>query len=295
LASSEVKRRFRLTPYLFILPAALIYGVFLLYPLIQTAISSFWKWDGLTPNYAWVGIDNYVRLFSDSTVWQAALDNLKWVLLALLPIVLGLALAIALHQGKPRGRNVFRSIYFLPYVLPTVVIAFAWGWIYQPNYGSINAALRGIGLENLAQNWLGDPNIALIAVAIAADWAGFGFCMTLFLSGLNAVDPSLYDAAKVDGTNAWQRFRYVTVPAIANTTNTVVLVVFINTIRVFDIVFLMTAGGPAGSTEVLGTKIYRETFQNLDIGYGSAIAMVMVVVVLIFTVIFLRIRERTAE
>ncbi len=290
-----MKRRFRPTPYLFILPAAAIYGVFLLYPLIQTGITSFWKWDGLTPDYVWVGIDNYVRLATDAAVWQAALDNLKWVLLAILPIVLGLALAVALHQGRPRGRNFFRSVYFVPYVLPTVVIAFAWGWIYQPNYGSVNSLFRAIGLGQLAQNWLGDPNLALIAVAIAADWAGFGFCMTLFLSGLNAVDPSLYDAAKVDGTSGWQRFRYVTVPAIANTTNTVVLVVFINTVRVFDIVFLMTAGGPAGSTEVLGTKIYRETFQNLDIGYGSAIAVFMVIVVLVCTVIFLRIRERTAE
>jgi raffinose/stachyose/melibiose transport system permease protein len=284
----------RLTPYLFILPAAAIYGVFLLLPLGQTAVMSFWKWDGLSPNYKWVGLDNYVRMLGDESVWSAALNNAKWVALAVFPILIGLALAVALQQARPRGRTAYRAIYFLPYVLPTVVIALAWGWIYHPTFGTLNSALRAIGLDGLTQNWLGDPNIALVALATAANWAGYGFCMTLFLAGLNAVDPALYDAAKVDGATGWQRFRYVTLPSIANTTNIVVLIVFINTVRVFDIVFVLTAGGPAGSTEVLGTKIYRETYQNLDIGYGSAIAMFMVFVILVMTVAYLRTRERRA-
>lgn len=284
----------RLTPYLFILPAAAIYGVFLLLPLGQTAVMSFWKWDGLSPNYKWVGLDNYVRMLGDESVWSAALNNAKWVALAVFPILIGLALAVALQQARPRGRTAYRAIYFLPYVLPTVVIALAWGWIYHPTFGTLNSALRAIGLDALTQNWLGDPNIALVALATAANWAGYGFCMTLFLAGLNAVDPALYDAAKVDGATGWQRFRYVTLPSIANTTNIVVLIVFINTVRVFDIVFVLTAGGPAGSTEVLGTKIYRETYQNLDIGYGSAIAMFMVFVILVMTVAYLRTRERRA-
>ena len=289
-----MRRRGRLTPYLFILPAAVIYGTFLFYPLLQTAVMSFWKWNGLTTDYQWVGFANYFRLFTDQTVWQAALDNLKWVLLAVLPIVLGLALALALHQARPRGRGVYRVLYFLTYVLPIVVVSYVWGWIYQPSYGSLNAFLTGVGLGGLAHNWLGDPATALIALAVAADWVGFGFCMMLFLSGLNAIDPSLYDAARVDGASAWGRFRYVTLPGLANTTNTVVLIVFINTVRVFDIVYLMTAGGPAGSTEVLGTKLYRETFQNLNLGYGSAIAVFIIVVVLVCTIVYLRLRERTA-
>lgn len=284
----------RLTPYLFILPAAAIYGVFLLLPLGQTAVMSFWRWDGLTPDYQWVGLDNYVRMLGDESVWSAALNNAKWVVLAVFPILIGLALAVALQQARPTGRTAYRAIYFLPYVLPTVVIALAWGWIYHPTFGTLNSTLRVLGLGDLTQNWLGDPNIALLALATAANWAGYGFCMTLFLAGLNAVDPSLYDAAKVDGASAWQRFRYVTLPSIANTTNIVVLIVFINTVRVFDIVFVLTAGGPAGSTEVLGTKIYRETYQNLDIGYGSAIAMFMVFVILVMTVVYLRTRERRA-
>ncbi|GGD89053.1 carbohydrate ABC transporter permease [Microbacterium murale] len=282
----------RLTPYLFILPAAAIYGVFLIVPLVQTAVMSFWKWDGLSPVYEWIGFDNYVRMFSDGTVWSAAGNNLKWVVLAVFPIVIGLALALILQQARPRGRTAYRAIYFLPYVLPTVVVALAWGWIYHPSFGTLNSGLEAIGLGALAQNWTGDSNLALFALATAANWTGFGFCMTLFLSGLNAVDPALYDAAKVDGTSAWQRFRYVTLPAIANTTNIVVLVVFINTVRVFDIVFVMTGGGPAGATEVLGTKIYRGTFQDLDIGYGSAIAMFMVLLILVTTVVYLRSRER---
>jgi raffinose/stachyose/melibiose transport system permease protein len=282
----------RLTPYLFILPAAAIYGTFLLAPLAQTAVMSFWSWNGLTPDYSWVGLDNYARLVTDAAVWSAALNNLRWVVLAVFPILIGLVLAVLLHQARPAGRGVYRALFFLPYVLATVVVALAWGWIYHPTFGTLNASLRALGLEQLAQNWLGDPQLALIALATAANWTGFGFCMTLFLSGLNAIDPSLYDAAKVDGATTWQRFRHITVPALANTMNAVVLIVFINTVRVFDIVFVLTAGGPAGATEVLGTKIYRETFQNLDIGYGSAIAMFMALIILITSVVYLRTRER---
>lgn len=282
----------RFTPYLFVLPAALIYGVFLLFPLMQTAVMSLWRWDGLSPAYEWVGMENYLRLFTDAAVWSAALNNLAWVALAVFPIVIGLGLAVALHHGRPRGRTVYRALYFLPYVLPTVVIALAWGWIYHPSFGALNAFLDGIGLGALTQNWLGDPSLALFALATAANWAGYGFCMMLFLSGLNTIDPSLYDAARVDGASNAQQFRYVTLPSLANTTNAVVLIVFINTVRVFDIVFVMTAGGPNGATEVLGTSIYRQSFQNLDIGYGSAIAMFMVFVILVSTVVFLRVRER---
>lgn len=282
----------RLTPYLFILPAAAIYGAFLVVPLAQVAVMSLWKWDGLTPNYSWVGLDNYARLLTDGGVWQAAANNARWVGLAVFPIAIGLALAVALHQGAPRGRTVYRALYFVPYVLPTVVIALTWNWIYHPTWGSLNSLFRGVGLESLAQNWVGDPNLALFALATAANWAGYGFCMVLFLSGLNAIDPSLYDAAEMDGAGGWQRFRHVTWPGLANSTNVVVLIVFINTVRVFDIVYIMTAGGPNGATEVLGTKIYRETFQNLDIGYGSAIAMLMVFVILVCTVVYLRLRER---
>lgn len=288
-----MRRKLRLAPYLFVLPAILIYGVFLLLPLLQTVLMSFWQWDGLSPHYLWVGAENYVRLFQDSAVWSAALNNIKWVLLAILPIVLGLFLGVALHQARPRGRNTFRLLFFLPYVLPTVVIAVSWQWIYQPSTGALNTVLRAVGLAGLQQNWLGDPHIALIALAIAADWAGYGFCMVLFLAGLNAIDPSLYDAASVDGANGIQKFFHVTLPGVGNTTTTVVLIVFINTVRVFDIVYVMTGGGPANSTEVLGTQIYRQSFQNLDIGYGAAVAVFMAVVILIFTVVFLRVRERT--
>lgn len=284
----------RLTPYLFVLPAAVIYGLFMLAPLIQSAVMSFWRWDGLSVDYAWIGLDNYVRLFSDGAVWSATGNNLRWVLLAVFPILIGLVLAVLLHQAAPAGRSVYRAVFFLPYVLATVVVALAWGWIYHPTFGTLNSVLRAVGLGGLAQNWLGDPQLALVALATAANWTGYGFCMTLFLSGLNAIDPSLYDAAKVDGASTWQRFRHVTVPALANTMNVVVLIVFINTVRVFDIVFVLTAGGPAGATEVLGTKIYRETFQNLDIGYGSAIAMFMALIILTTSVVYLRMRERNA-
>ena len=282
----------KLTPYLFILPALAIYGVFVLYPVIQTFMMSLWKWDGQSPDFEWVGLSNYAKVLTSSSVWTALSHNAIWVLMAAFPIIIGLGLAVALQQHKPAGRGIYRTLYFLPYVLPPVVAAFVWNWVYHPNWGALNSMLGSVGLGGLAQNWIGNPDIALFALATTANWSGYGFCMVLFLSGLNAIDPTLYDAAKLDGANKRQEFRNVTLPGIANTTNVVVLIVFINTVRVFDIVWVMTAGGPNGSTEVLGTLIYRETFQNLNVGYGSAIAMFMVFIILFCTVFYLRAQEK---
>lgn len=283
----------KVTPYLFVLPALLIYGTFLLAPVGQTFIMSLWKWDGISAEYDWVGFSNYASVISSERVWSAISHNAIWVVLAAFPIIIGLALAILLHQFVPRGRSIYRALFFLPYVLPQVVLALIWNWIYNPSWGALNGFFSNVGLASWTQNWIGDPNIALLMLATAANWAGYGYCMVLFLSGLNAIDPSLYEAASLDGAGGWQKFRNVTWPALINTRNVVILIVFINTVRVFDIVWVMTAGGPNGSTEVMGTLIYRKTFQDLNMGEGSALAIVMVAIILICTLLFLRFQEKS--
>jgi ABC-type sugar transport system permease subunit len=279
-----------LVPLAFLAPALAIYGVFTLAPLIQVVILSFQSWDGLAPMRPWVGFDNYAEVLSDDAFWSALGHNLFWLLTAAIPIVIGLGLAVLLHEATPRGRGIYRLIYFLPYTIPVVVVAVVFKWIYNPVWGPLDAIVQG--LTGLSVGWLGDATLALPAIAIAGAWVGYGFCMVLFLAGLAHIDPDLYDAAKTDGASALQRFRHVTWPGLANVTTVVVLVVFMATIRVFDIVYIMTRGGPAEATEVLGTLIYRETFQYANVGPGSAFAVLTLAVILVPSIVYLRLRER---
>lgn len=290
----ERLRRIKITkivPYLFLLPGFLLYAIFQLVPLVRLFILSFENWNGVSPaKFVW--LDNYKTLFSSNAFWNALAHNAWWVVLAEIPIILGLGLAILLHQSRPAGRNIYRTLFFLPYTMSVIVVGIAWKWIYHPDMGPLGPFFRSIGLDFLAQGWLGDSNTALTALAIAGAWVGYGFCMVLFLAGLASVDPMLYDAARVDGANRWQQFRYVTIPGIANTLNVVVLIIFINTVRVFDFVYVTTNGGPIDSTQVLGTLIYDETFVNLRVGYGSSIAVVTLIIIVGASLLYMYLRER---
>jgi ABC-type sugar transport system permease subunit len=207
-------------------------------------------------------------------------------------IGLGLVLAVVLQQTRPRGGRVYRVIFFLPYTLTPVLVGIVWKWMYHPVWGPLNELLRQIGLESLARGWLGDVDTALLALTVAANWVGHGFIMMLFLAGLASIDPVLYDAASVDGAAAWGKFRHVTLPGLANTFNVVVLIVFIATVRVFDIVYVTTKGGPLDATEVLGTYIHWRTFESLDVGYGAALSMATAGIILVASVAYLWQRER---
>ncbi len=286
----SVKSRF--TPYLFILPALAIYGSFVIFPIIRLIYLSFQEWDGIDKNPKWIGLDNYKAIFVSDEFWEALGHNLWWVLLASIPIILGIALAVLLHYGKPRGRNVYRMLVFLPYTLSVVVSSVMWKWIYHGKTGALNELLRLIGLGQFAHGWLGDPNTALTALALAGAWTGYGFCMVLFLAGLANIDTTLYDAARVDGANAWQQFIHVTIPGLANTMNVVIVIVFIATMRVFDFVKVTTEGGPLTSTEVLATLIYRQTFQYFNVGYGAALSVVTMIIILVASLLYLYLRER---
>jgi len=281
-----------LTFFLFLLPAFGIYGTFTLFPLVRLFILSFQDWDGISRYPKWIWLENYKSVFQSQDFWLALRHNLWWVLLALIPVVLGLALAIVLHQSKPRGRNIYRTIIFLPYTLAIVVVALMFQWMYQSKTGQLNTLLRLIGLESLTHNWLGDPNTALTSLAMAGAWGGYGFCMVLFLAGLSNIDPLLYDAAQVDGAGPWQKFLHITLPGLANTLNIVILIVFIYTMRVFDFVFITTQGGPIDSTQVLATIIYRETFKYYNVGYGSALSVITLLITLLASLIYITLRER---
>jgi ABC-type sugar transport system permease subunit len=281
---------FKALPYL--LPAFVLYSLFFLKPLIQLVWLSFHKWNGMGP-MQFVGIENYVRLLTnDPYFWQSLEHNLVWVFAAMIiPLTLGLLVAIFLSRSKfLYGRSIFRTLYFLPQVLSSVVVAITWRWIYSPNGGALDTILDAVGLSSLKYGWLGDPITALIALFIVWSWVHYGFCMVIFIAALQDIDEEYFDAAKVDGANWWHQFRSVLLPLIQGPMTTVMLITIIAAIQVFDFVYIITRGGPMNSTRVIATYMYDMAFTNGQIGYGSAIASAMGLIILVVSIILLRAR-----
>jgi ABC-type sugar transport system permease subunit len=277
-------------PYL--APALILYSVFFLRPLVQLVWLSFHKWNGIGPKN-FVGLGNYVGLLTDDPFfWNSLQHNLYWVLAATaIPLTIGLMLAIFLSRSKHlRGKAIFRTLYFIPQVLSSVLVAITWRWIYSPNDGALNQVLELLGLSFLKYGWLGDPNTALPALFIVWSWVHYGFCMVIFIAALQGIDEEYFDAAKVDGANWWQQFRYILVPFIRGPMTTVILITVIAAVQVFDYVYIITRGGPMSSTQVIASYMYQNAFGNARVGYGSAIATVMGIIILAFSIIFLRYR-----
>jgi raffinose/stachyose/melibiose transport system permease protein len=277
------------TSYLFLLPALTIYLIFLVYPIFNSLWVSLHEWDGLSPDWRFIGLENYRRLFLEDTVaWLALRNNVIWVAFKLLvPTVLGLLLAVALNRAIV-GRTVLRAIFYAPGVLPLVAVGIIWAWIYNPNFGFLNEILKLIGLGSLARGWLSDYSTAFAAVMITSVWYGTGFPMVLYLAGLQGIPTEQYEAAKIDGANTLQTFRYITLPGLRETHVIVVTLAVINSFRTFDIVYSMTNGGPGRETQVLALWMYQNTFQYSHAGYGSALAWAIALISLVVTIPYVR-------
>jgi len=287
-------RRRHLVAYAFLAPAILLYANFVLRPTGEVFGLSLFEWDGIAAQRTWVGLDNFTRLLADPIFWEALQHTIVWVVLLVgFNVTLGLVTASALAAIK-RGRLVFQVAVFLPVVQAAIVVALIWRWIYNPE-GLLNVGLTRIGLGAVAQPWLGDPNLALPALAVAAAWGGFGLAVVIFLAGLQSVDEVLYDAARIDGANAIQLFRHVTIPALRNVITVVILLEMIGAFQVFDIIWGTTQGGPLRSTEVLATYMFKRGILEGSYGYGSAIAVVFMLIVLSVAIVSIVIRERGDE
>jgi len=273
--------------YAFILPALLLYTYFFIYPFIVSIYYSLTNWDGAQPIKEFIGLSNYRSLLSDSLLWEALYHNLIWVVLGTAaPIAIGLLLGVLLWSGA-RGTTLFRTIYFLPFILSQVVVAIIWNWIYHPLWGPLNISLRAVGLDSMERGWLGDPSWALLAVIIVAVWS-----FVVIIAGLQDVSKELVEAATLDGANPWQRFIHVIIPQLRHVLTMITAFTLIGGFNVFDIIFVMTQGGPGTATQVIGTYTYRKAFEQGDIGYGSALSMVMTIITLIASYLFIRLRER---
>ena len=269
------------SPWLFALPALAVYVVFLVYPSISSLFFSLTDWDGLSPTYNIVGLQNYVDMTKDPVIATALKNNVIWTVVTLIvPLVVGLALAILLN-GKVRGKPFLRLIFYTPAVLPLVAIASIWGWLYNPQYGAINEFLRVIGLGQLAQPWLGQDSTALAAVMVPAIWVRVGFPMLLYLAALQGISTEMYEAARVDGATRSQQFWYITMPSLRPANYIVIALSLIDSFKVFDLIYATTYGGPGTATQVMGTWMYANVFQYYQAGYGTAIAVVVTVIAIV--------------
>jgi raffinose/stachyose/melibiose transport system permease protein len=285
----RVRRRFRLTPYLFLAPALIWYLIFLVYPMYQSLVISFMDWDGLSANIEYVGFENYQRLlFEDDTARLAIRNNVLWTLGTLLiPTVIGLLLAVALDR-KLKGRTVLRAIFYGPAILPLVAVGMIWAWMYNPQFGVINEILRGIGLGDYARGWLSVYETALPATFLTAVWGGVGFPMVLYLAALQAIPHEQYEAAKMDGASGRQLFFNITLPWLREAHVIVFSLAVINSFKTFDLIYTMTYGGPGRITQVLGTWMYFNAFQYYHAGYGAAIAWVIAAITLVMAIPYIR-------
>ena len=290
-----LKRQQMYHAILFISPALAIYLVFMLYPFLNTIYLSFTNWNGATVAKDFVGLSNYARMVGDAAVLRAFYNNVIWVILGTIsPVVIGLFLALLLWSGT-RGSLVFRTVYFLPFILPLVVVAIVWQWIFHPLFGPLNKLLDSVGLEQLSRGWLGDPTTALYAVLISAIPGATGLVVVILFAALQNVDVSQVEAAKIDGANWFQRAWYVVIPQLASVITMVTAITLIGGFAVFDNVFVMTGGGPGHASEVLGTYTYQVAFQENQAGYGSTLAVLMTALSLVSAIVFVRLRERQRD
>jgi ABC-type sugar transport system permease subunit len=280
------KIRFDLTPYLFLILPLTIYLIWVIGPMVYTFFLSLTNWDGLSKPGV-IGWRNYERLFRDPVFYISLTNNLKWVVSFItIPVVAGLALAMALNRAIP-GERFFKASFYSPLVLSLVVCGLIWSWMYHPANGLINEALRALGLESMAKGWLSDRKLVMWAIIGVGIWRQVGYVMVLYLAGLQGVDPGLVDASKVDGCNAWQTFRHVIFPLLGPVTVIVVVISIIDSLRAFDLVSVMTRGGPYNSSSVLANFMYIEAFNNYKMGYAAAISVILFLISLVFIFIYL--------
>ncbi|MFD7864381.1 carbohydrate ABC transporter permease [Streptomyces sp. NPDC057682] len=277
---------------LLLAPSFVLVLAFVLGPMLGSLWISFHDWNLLKP-MTWTGLDNYREVLTSADTWKAFRNTLAYVV-GYLPLVYigGLLIALGLNRAM-RGRNLLRGVYFLPVVTSWVVVALVWKWILNPNSGAFNTVLGWFGIDG--PGWWTDPSWAMPSVVLASAWKDLGFVMVILLAGLQAIPESVYEAAKVDGVGAWQRFRHVTFPLLAPSSLFVVMISLINGFQVFDQVFVMTGGGPAGATTTVVSAVYDNSFRYGRIGYASALSWVLFVVILIVSVLQSRVQRKVVD
>ncbi len=282
------------TAFLFLLPALMVYGLFNFYSILMTFSYSFLKWSGISENMQFIGLANLQKLVSDPAVWRALLNNLKLVSVSLaVQIPFGLMLALMIN-AKIKGRRFFRTVYFMPMLLSTVSTGILWQLMYDPYFGVINNVLRALGLSSWAQPWIGQASTALGATMFVICWQYTPQYMILLRAGLSNISEDLYEAARIDGAGPGRQFFSITLPLLSGTIRTSAILSMVGSLKYFDLIYVMTGGGPNGATDVMATYMYKRGFVEFNMGYASSVATFMFVVSLAFTVLFRYFTSRKA-
>ena len=273
------------TDIAFLLPALLVFALFFGYPVFSSLYFSLHRWDGLNPKMSFVGLQHFTRIVSDRHFWLALQNTFKYaILVTTIQNVLGLTLALVVRSSFYRP---FRTLFLIPPLLSSIALGTIWSYMYAPD-GAINTILGAVGLEAWTQSWLGNPRLALYSLVDTTIWKWTGMAMIIYLAGIQAIPMEIFEAGDIDGTNLWQRFRFLTFPLIAPAFTINIILSMIGSLKVFDIIFIMTQGGPGRATESLTTYIFSRAFEAKRFGYATAVAVVMFVIILILSLIQFR-------
>ena len=278
-----LRLQYRLAPLYFIAPAMVLFGVFVLWPVAQSIWISFHEWSGFGP-MTWAGFANYRELFQDSDFHVSLANNVRWLVIMLLAPVGGLAIALFLNQSI-RGIRLVKSLFFFPFVINLVVIGLVFSWFYNPDLGLLAAIFRAVGVQPIPI--LADERLATYGIIAAALWPQIAYCMILYLTGLTSMSVQVIEAARIDGAFGWVMLRHVVLPQLSGATFIAVVVTVIGALRSFDLIAIMTAGGPWGRSNVLAYMMYQESLFNFRMGYGASIAVILFLVMSVFITAFL--------
>ena len=269
--------------YLYILPMIVLSFVLVYYCIIDTVVVSFTDWDGMTDVFHFVALKNYIKMFKDHVFWTSVVNNLIFFVgTVFIQALLGFVLAVLLKKKLP-GSNVFKAIYFMPIAMATSIITAIFRIIMDPTNGALNQFLRAIHLNGFAVNWLGDPKIALVSVIIVNIFQWMGFTMITYYAGLMSLPDDVYEAAKIDGAGFWRTTFSVTLPMLKGTTNVLIILGIVGSLKTFDIVKLLTGGGPGRSTTVMNTYLYEKAFKDFNAGGAASIGVAILIIAMVMS------------
>lgn len=270
-------------PWVFLFPALLIFSIYVVYPILDSVWLSFFQWDGLGEK-TWVGLENYRTLFDSDQFWTALTNNIIWLILFMLAPPIGLAIALFLNQ-QVYGIRMVKALFFFPFVISQVVVGLVFSWFYDPNFGILNTVIGWFGGDPVAI--LSNEEYVTYGIVAAGLWPQIAYCMILYLTGINNLDPEQLEAARLDGSKGFKMLWYIVLPQLKPATFIAVVVTVIGALRSFDLVAIMTAGGPWGSSTVLAYMMYEESIFNYRMGYGASVAVVLFLIMDIYIAYFL--------
>ncbi|WP_333648916.1 carbohydrate ABC transporter permease [Lacrimispora sp.] len=291
---SRTKKGFDLYTLFFIAPAFILFTLFIIVPTVSSVYYSLTSWDGVSPNIKFVGLANFKEIFTSARFGNALKNTIiLTVFITLLENIFALGLALAVDHVR-WGKNFFRSAFYVPVLISGIVSGFIWKIMYNYNFGTFNAVLKGLGMQDLRQDWLGNTGIVLFMVGIVLIWKGVGYYMIIYLASLQSVSQDLIEAAQIDGASPWQRFKAITIPMISGAFTINFTLSLINGLKVFDQINVMTDGGPGFTTETLVYLLYKVGFNEGRQGFGTAVGLMLLFIIIVLNTVqqkFLRGRE----